>query len=567
MDFDFALYSLSVAVSRESISAWVPSGRTRIETFTIANQGNGQLAWSAIKRLTGDANMPVGALRRSIAVQDAVEDLRVECGILANDLWVLAGNNDGEPMIYVLNREWELVNSFVQREPRNFGYKEIEYDGELLWSAGGTGPYFIYGYTLNGEFVREIADPFRPSNFIAFDPQTGWLYVAGTTTNIRIIDRDGNLMGGQLDRRGMRIYGLAWNGDDPDGYHLYILERPADANPRLVKMDEQTGDTLRVFEFNHPEALYSMQSADITDEYDINTRVLLTMQTLSNVQGSDRLEVYQLRARDEWMVLAPMEGVIGGESLQEILLTLDATELADTVYSGEIVISHNAGGDDIILSVELVVISIPPIEPLALIAPADNDTLTGLDGAGDSLRFEPVQFAWRGDPIPEEVDASYVVTIGSGDIEREMTVLDTAFTLLLDTLGLPLRYDQPVVWSVRLEMEFDTIPCERPFRLHLQPYNIVPDKSELPLTYALHPPYPNPFNSSVTFRYDLPTTAFVSLGLYDLTGRHLRDIYSGLGTAGQYLFTFAANEIPSGIYIVQMRAGGFRTAVKIEVLR
>lgn len=40
----------------------------------------------------------------------------------------------------------------------------------------------------------------------------------------------------------------------------------------------------------------------------------------------------------------------------------------------------------------------------------------------------------------------------------------------------------------------------------------------LPDEFALHPAYPNPFNSSATLHYDLPEVSDVRLTVYDLRG-------------------------------------------------
>jgi subtilisin family serine protease len=74
--------------------------------------------------------------------------------------------------------------------------------------------------------------------------------------------------------------------------------------------------------------------------------------------------------------------------------------------------------------------------------------------------------------------------------------------------------------------------------------------------YRLYHNYPNPFNPSTRIAYDLPASGNVSLKVYDILGNEIRTLVNGIKPAGHYEVEFNAGNIPTGIYIYQLKAGG-----------
>jgi len=65
--------------------------------------------------------------------------------------------------------------------------------------------------------------------------------------------------------------------------------------------------------------------------------------------------------------------------------------------------------------------------------------------------------------------------------------------------------------------------------------------------------YPNPFNSSATFRFNLPTPGEVSIAIFDLLGRQVMNNTASAISGGQYQFVWnAGNRIAAGIYFYQV---------------
>ncbi len=79
------------------------------------------------------------------------------------------------------------------------------------------------------------------------------------------------------------------------------------------------------------------------------------------------------------------------------------------------------------------------------------------------------------------------------------------------------------------------------------------DKSELPAGYVLSQNYPNPFNPSTTVVCEVPETVNVDVSVFDVAGRLIRTLSSGVVAAGTHSVTFEAQDLPSGMYIIVMQ--------------
>jgi len=85
----------------------------------------------------------------------------------------------------------------------------------------------------------------------------------------------------------------------------------------------------------------------------------------------------------------------------------------------------------------------------------------------------------------------------------------------------------------------------------------------IPSSYALHQNFPNPFNPSTTFKFDLPEPATVSLVVYDLLGRQIAEVVSGRFEAGYHSRTWNATGLASsGVYFARFTAADASGMVK-----
>ena len=83
----------------------------------------------------------------------------------------------------------------------------------------------------------------------------------------------------------------------------------------------------------------------------------------------------------------------------------------------------------------------------------------------------------------------------------------------------------------------------------------------IPTTFGLEQNYPNPFNPSTTIRYQLPTASTISIKVFDMLGREVRDLLAAAQPAGRYNITWngtndAGEGLASGLYLYRIRATG-----------
>jgi len=107
--------------------------------------------------------------------------------------------------------------------------------------------------------------------------------------------------------------------------------------------------------------------------------------------------------------------------------------------------------------------------------------------------------------------------------------------------------------------------------------NVVQKKSlvellPIPTSYSLAQNYPNPFNASTTIEYGLPKNSDLSISIYDIRGRFVKDIYSGEKQAGYHLTHWdASNEsgrnVASGLYFILLQTPEYRVARKALILK
>ncbi|MBM3329750.1 MAG: hypothetical protein FJY67_09825, partial [Calditrichaeota bacterium] len=341
-------------VGEEGIFAQLEPDNTLDLDFNVANNGNGPLSYRVERRLLGDANAEPWTIRRSLNVGAALNDDRIEGALFIGDNFYLAGAAAADPnTIYILDRDGDLVDRYNQAGNSQYGYKDLEWDGELIW---GSGEAAVFGFTPGGDLEVQFAGPYNPNQSIAWDSDRNCLWIGSLSQNdIIAYDREGNRTGARLNRRGLRTYGMGYWPDDPDGYPLYIMHSPGADNIQVHKMNPANGDTLPVRRLQYP-AGGTPTGVSITNQYDVYSWVFLTVASVSVNAGRDRLDIYQLDARKDWFGVEPVSGVIEAGDAQRFDVHLSSVGLPLVDFEGELVFLHDGVGGETHVPVTLSVV-------------------------------------------------------------------------------------------------------------------------------------------------------------------------------------------------------------------
>ncbi|MDP8229382.1 MAG: T9SS type A sorting domain-containing protein, partial [Candidatus Electryoneaceae bacterium] len=99
------------------------------------------------------------------------------------------------------------------------------------------------------------------------------------------------------------------------------------------------------------------------------------------------------------------------------------------------------------------------------------------------------------------------------------------------------------------------------------PGSVNREPASFPSNFVLHPPYPNPFNSTTTISYTIPISSQLSLQLYDLSGRRVMTLFDGYQEAGIHSTTMTATDLPSGLYFLSLEASEQTFTRKVMLIK
>ena len=94
----------------------------------------------------------------------------------------------------------------------------------------------------------------------------------------------------------------------------------------------------------------------------------------------------------------------------------------------------------------------------------------------------------------------------------------------------------------------------------------------VPLEFALHENYPNPFNPTTTLRFDLPEISDITLTIYNMLGQKVRSFDYQNTSAGYHSVTWDATndlgqQVGAGVYLYQLQTINFVKTRKMVLLK
>jgi len=98
---------------------------------------------------------------------------------------------------------------------------------------------------------------------------------------------------------------------------------------------------------------------------------------------------------------------------------------------------------------------------------------------------------------------------------------------------------------------------------------LVEDEAVLSNDFRLHQNYPNPFNPSTKINFNIATSGYVNLVIYNVLGEKIKVLVDDFRQAGYHSVKFNTgnNEIPSGIYFAKLSSGSSWKIIKMLLMK
>jgi hypothetical protein len=161
---------------------------------------------------------------------------------------------------------------------------------------------------------------------------------------------------------------------------------------------------------------------------------------------------------------------------------------------------------------------------------------------------------WPGGPI----DSCYQIEGGcyTGPLIPRVGTL-MSYCHLNSSVNLALGFGRLPGDTVRAR--YRTAPCLA--------VGIEPISMEIPAGYKLNQNYPNPFNPETNITFDVSKTGFVSLKVYDISGREVAALVNEKLQGGSYMYKWNGANLSSGTYFYRLTAEGFTQTKKMLLLK
>ncbi|HMS66462.1 MAG TPA: FlgD immunoglobulin-like domain containing protein, partial [Ignavibacteria bacterium] len=104
------------------------------------------------------------------------------------------------------------------------------------------------------------------------------------------------------------------------------------------------------------------------------------------------------------------------------------------------------------------------------------------------------------------------------------------------------------------------------------PIGINEISNTIPEDFKLFQNYPNPFNPSTKIKFAVPKADFVSLKIYDNSGKEIYSLAGQKLNPGTYSFDWnsadnSGNNVSSGVYFCKLISGNYMETIKMLLVR
>ncbi len=89
----------------------------------------------------------------------------------------------------------------------------------------------------------------------------------------------------------------------------------------------------------------------------------------------------------------------------------------------------------------------------------------------------------------------------------------------------------------------------------------------IPEFFAVNQNFPNPFNAKTSIAFGLPTSADVTINIFNVAGQLVESMELGNVNAGNHSVVWDASDVASGVYFYKVSAGDFTETLKMTLLK
>jgi len=100
-----------------------------------------------------------------------------------------------------------------------------------------------------------------------------------------------------------------------------------------------------------------------------------------------------------------------------------------------------------------------------------------------------------------------------------------------------------------------------------EPVGILPTSTIVPEKFSLNQNFPNPFNPATTIKFDIRTSAFTKLNVFDALGREIETLVNEKLSPGSYSLVFDGSKFTSGVYFYRLTSENFTETKRMLMIR
>jgi len=105
------------------------------------------------------------------------------------------------------------------------------------------------------------------------------------------------------------------------------------------------------------------------------------------------------------------------------------------------------------------------------------------------------------------------------------------------------------------------------FKMYLAPIQSISNESNISKEFKLYQNFPNPFNPVTVIKYSISKPGFVSIKVYDVTGKEIRTLVSETKKNGTHEIKFTPDNLASGVYFYKIFTDDFTDSKKMLFIK